>query len=278
MNHLNLDPLLLQALREDIGRGDRTTEAVLAGRQAVRARASVIARERLVLAGWPVFQRVFELLGPVQGECGFREGEWVEPGEIGSLVGSAELLLKAERVALNLLQRMTGIAGRTRILADRIAHTSAILLDTRKTAPLWRELDKYAVRTGGGRNHRWGLDDGILIKENHIAMAGGVEAAVAACRRHASHLERIEVEVQDFGELKEALAAGADVILLDNMSPEEVGSAVELCDGRCRLEVSGGLSEATIEAYAETGVDFLSVGALTHSVRAADISLLLGAS
>ncbi len=274
MNYLNLDPLLLQALREDIGRGDRTTEAVLAG-ESVPASGDVVARERLVLAGWPVFVRAFELLGEMNSTCRYREGDWVEPGSLGNLKGSADVLLKGERVALNLLQRLCGIATRTRLLADRIAHTPARLLDTRKTTPLWRELEKYAVRTGGGANHRHGLDDGILIKENHIAMAGGVLEAIAACRRHAAHLQRVEVEVRNLAELDQALAGGAEAILLDNMSVEQVREAVRRVEGRCKIEVSGGLNEDTLVAYAETGADFLSMGALTHSVRACDVSLLL---
>ncbi len=276
MNLLNLDPRLRRALREDIGRGDLTTSAILDGKESPAAAAEVVARESLVLAGWPVFVRVFELLGEVRAECSHREGDWVEAGRLGTLHGPARVLLEGERTALNLLQRMCGIATRTRRLAETISHTSARLLDTRKTTPLWRDLEKYAVRTGGGRNHRHGLDDGILIKENHIAMAGGVAAAVRACRDHATHLQKVEVEVRDSSELEQALAAGADVVMLDNMSVEEVRQAVAVADGRCLLEVSGNLNEQTLVAYAETGADFLSMGGLTHSVRARDISLLVG--
>ncbi len=275
MEFLNLDTLLLQALREDIGRGDLTTEAVLGSDPTRTATARVVAREPLVLAGWPVFGRVFQLLGRVEVESTYPEGAWVEPGDLGTAQGTAAVLLKGERVALNLLQRLCGIATRTRRLCEEVRHTSVRLLDTRKTTPLWRDLEKYAIRVGGGCNHRSGLDDGILIKENHVALAGGVASAVAACRRRASHLQKIEVEVGTLAELEEALAAGADVVLLDNMTVSQVLEAVAKAEGRCQLEVSGGLDESSLRAYAESGVDFLSVGALTHSIRSCDISLLI---
>lgn len=280
MDFLNLDPLILAALREDLGRGDVTTGAILAdaaheGWESRQASAEIVAKQDLALAGWPVFLRVFQLLGEVRDERLFPEGAWAPPGTLGRLRGHPGLLLKGERTALNLLQRMCGVATATRRLVDKIAHTGAQVLDTRKTTPLWRAIEKYAVRMGGGRNHRMGLDDAVLIKENHIAVAGGVRQAIQSCRRRASHLKKIEIEVRDAGQLEEAIAAGADVVMLDNMSPAQVREAVAIARGRCLLEVSGGVDEENIVDFAETGVDFISVGALTHSYAAADVSMLI---
>ncbi len=277
MDFLSLDPLLRRALREDLGRGDITTEAILQSNphaDGVRT-AQVLARQRMILAGWPVFIRVFQLLGPVTGQIRYAEGDWVEPGCMGTLKGPVSILLKAERVALNFLQRLCGIATRTRGCVDRVASSGVRVLDTRKTTPLWRSLEKYAVRMGGGQNHRMGLDDGVLIKENHIAAAGGVVAAVRACRERCGHLQRIQVEVTNRDELADALDAGADAVLLDNMPLEEVRRSVATCEGRCLVEVSGGITGQNLQAYAETGVDFVSMGSLTHSVAACDISLML---
>ena len=277
MDFLSLDPLLRQALQEDLGRGDITTEAILQSNphaDGVRT-AQVLARQRMVLAGWPVFIRVFQLLGPVTGRIRYGEGDWVETGCMGTLEGSVSILLKAERVALNFLQRLCGIATRTRGCVDRVGSSRVRVLDTRKTTPLWRSLEKYAVRMGGGQNHRMGLDDGVLIKENHIAAAGGVAAAVRACRELCGHLQRVQVEVTNQDELAEALDAGADAVLLDNMPVEEVRRSVAACAGRCLVEVSGGITRRNLQAYAETGVDFISMGSLTHSVASSDISLIL---
>ena len=277
MDFLSLDPLLRQALQEDLGRGDITTEAILQSNphaDGVRT-AQVLARQRMVLAGWPVFIRVFQLLGPVTGRIRYGEGDWVETGCMGTLEGSVSILLKAERVALNFLQRLCGIATRTRGCVDRVGSSRVRVLDTRKTTPLWRSLEKYAVRMGGGQNHRMGLDDGVLIKENHIAAAGGVAAAVRACRERCGHLQRIQVEVTNQDELADALDAGADAVLLDNMPVEEVRRSVAACAGRCLVEVSGGITGQNLQAYAETGVDFISMGSLTHSVASSDISLIL---
>lgn len=277
MDYLSLDPLLRQALQEDLGRGDVTTEAILRANphaDAVRT-AQVLARQRMILAGWPVFIRVFQLLGPVSGQARYGEGDRVEPGCLGTLEGPVSTLLKAERVALNFLQRLCGIATRTRGCVDRVGSSHVRVLDTRKTTPLWRSLEKYAVRAGGGQNHRMGLDDGVLIKENHIAAAGGVRAAVEACRERSGHLQQIRVEVTNQEELAVALDAGADVVLLDNMTVEEVRRSVATCAGRCLVEASGGITHRNLHAYAETGVDFVSMGSLTHSVASSDISLML---
>ena len=277
MDFLSLDPLLRQALQEDLGRGDVTTEAILQSNpRADRVRtAQVLARRRMVLAGWPVFIRVFQLLGPVSGQARYGEGDWVEPGCLGTLEGSVSTLLKAERVGLNFLQRLCGIATQTRGCVDRVGSSRVRVLDTRKTTPLWRNLEKYAVRAGGGQNHRMGLDDGVLIKENHIAAAGGVRAAVEACRERSGHLQQIRVEVTNQEELDVALDAGVDVVLLDNMPVEEVRRSVAACAGRCLVEASGGITRQNLQAYAETGVDFISMGSLTHSVASSDISLML---
>lgn len=276
MNWLKLDPLIREALNEDLGRGDVTTEAIIesiGGSVSVAAR--VMAKQPLILAGWPVFVRVFNTLGSIENETSHAEGSQAGPGLLGVLKGPAEVILSAERVALNLLQRCCGIATETRRLVEKVAHTKTQILDTRKTAPGWGILDKYAVRVGRGRNHRMGLDDGLLIKENHVALAGGVGAAVQAARRRANHLQKIELEVRNFEELELALQCRVDVILLDNMSPVEIRQAVERSAGRCVLEVSGGITESNLVDYAESGADFISLGALTHSVRACDISLLI---
>lgn len=278
MDFLGLDPLLRTALQEDVGRGDITTDAILEGRSVQNAKrtaeARILAREEFILAGWPVFLRVFQLLGNVESEVYFREGERVAEC-IGTLRGETSVLLKGERVALNFLQRMSGISTLTRKFVDLIAPTGVRLLDTRKTTPLWRSLEKYAVRLGGGQNHRLGLDDGILIKENHVALAGGIPAAIEACRNRSRHLQKIEIEVRSIEELRQAVEAGAEVVLLDNIPVDEVRRAVQVTDGRCLLEVSGGVDESNIVQYAETGVDFVSLGKLTHSYRSVDISMLL---
>lgn len=281
MDLLNLDPLLRQALAEDLGRGDITTDAIL-GRTGsstvheIRFQATLFAKENLVLAGWPIFIRVFQLLGAVKAQPRLEEGAPVSPGDtVGTLEGEASLLLKGERVALNFLQRMCGVATLTRSFVERVAHTEAKVLDTRKTTPLWRVLEKYAVRVGGGHNHRLGLDDGILIKENHIAVAGGVREAIEACRSAMNHLQKIEIEVRNSEEISEALSSGADILLLDNMTPEQVHEAVEMVKGRCLIEVSGGVDESNIVQYAEAGADFVSSGVLTHSSPSSDLSLIL---
>ncbi len=281
MDFLSLDPLLKQALQEDLGRGDITTEAILGMsksslRGAIQAQAVLVGKEKFILAGWPIFVRVFQLLGEVQAQTSFEEGAQVEQeSTVGKLSGAASLLLKGERVAMNFLQRMSGVATQTRKYVELVAHTTAKVLDTRKTTPLWRSLERYAVRTGGGLNHRFGLDDGILIKENHIAIAGGIEAALDACRSRLKHLHKIEIEVRNLEEVSQAINAGAEVLLLDNMSTQEVQEAVQAVKGRCVLEVSGGVNESNIVKYAEAGVDFISLGTLTHSSPSVDLSLIL---
>jgi len=278
MNFLSLDERLNDALREDLGRGDITTDAVIRsiGSQSAKASARVLAKEGLVLAGWPILVRVFRLLGAVEDEVAFHEGECVGKDQtVGYIRGEPGALLKGERVGLNILQRMCGIASETREFVSRVSHTRAKILDTRKTTPLWRDLEKYAVRCGGGYSHRHGLDDGILIKENHSAVAGGVANAIRACRESGSHLHRIEVEVRDLNELREALSARADVVLLDNMTVDQVKEAVGIINGQALIEVSGGIRRDNVADYAEAGAHFISLGALTHSYRSRDISILL---
>ena len=278
MNSLNLEPLIRLALQEDIGSGDITTEAILqkSRRSDSVLEAKVVAKESFTLAGWPVFLQVFELLGPVESESQIADGDLVRPGVLGSIRARPSVLLQGERLALNFLQRMCGVATLTRKCVDLVAPTKVRILDTRKTTPLWRTLEKYAVRMGGGNNHRLGLYDGILIKENHIALAGGITQALEACRERRNHLQKVEIEVTSLEELEEALEAGADAVLLDNMEPGTVAEAVGLAQGRCQLEVSGGVHEGNLLQYAQAGVDFISLGALTHSYRAVDISLQLG--
>jgi nicotinate-nucleotide pyrophosphorylase (carboxylating) len=259
--------LVNEFLHEDIGRGDITTQAVVA--DTARGRGRFWAKQDLVIAGLEVAEAVFITLDPeLQLEAFVYEGETVKAGtEIARLDGPASVLLAGERVALNLLQRMSGIGqANTRIV------------DTRKTAPGLRRLDKYAVTVGGGYNHRFGLDDGILIKDNHIMLAGSVEKAIRRARAHAGHLNKIEVEVASLEQLNEALQAQADVILLDNMTPEQTAAAVavvreaEKNGQRILLEASGGITLDNVAAYAQAGVDMISIGALTHSVKAVDIS------
>ena len=269
------DLFLWLALQEDIGHGDVTTETVVDA--DALGEATVVGREPFVLSGSHAFGRVFQLLdSSVHTEFHFKDGDPIEAGvPILKLEGRVRTLLTGERTALNLLQRLSGIATLTRRMADAIAGTSCKLLDTRKTTPLWRALEKEAVRHGGGVNHRFGLFDGVLIKDNHVAAAGGVKEAVRKARQGAPHTLKIEVEVDRLEQLEEALEAGADVVLLDNFSLDALKEAVVQNRGRALLEASGGVTLQSIRAIAETGVDLVSCGALTHSARAIDISMEL---
>ncbi|MBW6485529.1 MAG: carboxylating nicotinate-nucleotide diphosphorylase [Syntrophobacterales bacterium] len=268
-----LKDFIRSALAEDVGAGDMTTNAVLTGRE--NGAAAATAKDDLVLAGIEVFGEVFLTFDPTLiFSPRKQDGENVAKGEIiAEISGSLASILTAERVALNLLQRMCGIATMTRRFVNEAAGTKARIIDTRKTVPNLRALDKYAVRAGGGFNHRFALYDGVLIKDNHIAAAGGITAALKKARAFIPHTLKIEVEVKDSAELQEALQAGADSILLDNMDVSGIAAAVEIVQGRIPLEASGNMTLERIRQVAETGVDFISVGALTHSVRAADISL-----
>jgi nicotinate-nucleotide pyrophosphorylase (carboxylating) len=270
------EALLLLALEEDLGRGDATSDAVFASDDAPRT-GRIVAKEPLVLCGVELVQAVF---ARVDARVAVRplvaDGARLARGQTAiEIEGPVRGLLAAERTALNFLQRLSGVATLTRRFVDEVAHTRAIIVDTRKTTPGWRALDKRAVVVGGGRNHRADLGSGILIKDNHVAAAGGVRAAIERAQRHAPHSLRIEVEVTTLAELDEALAARAEIVLLDNMTPAAVKDAVARVSGRARVEVSGGVTLETVRAYAEAGAEIISVGALTHSARAVDLSLEL---
>ncbi len=263
------------ALSEDIAAGDVTTEATID--PEAQGAGRIVAREAGVVAGLDVAALVFEKLDPaVRFERHVRDGDEVQPGQpVATVSGPLRALLTGERVALNFLQHLSGVATKTRRLAALIAHTKAKLLDTRKTTPGMRLLEKYAVRCGGGENHRMNLAEAVLLKDNHIAAVGGVAEAVRRARERAPRGLRVQVEVSSIAELEEALSAGAHAVLLDNMSLEDIRRAVELCAGRCFVEASGGVTEKTIVAIAEAGVDAISCGALTHSAPALDMSLEL---
>jgi len=265
--------LLRSAFKEDIGFGDITTTAVLTGEET--GAASALAKSEIVVAGIDVFREAFFYIDrQIQFTGGSVDGQSAVKGEILAAVsGPLHSILIAERVALNFFQRMCGIATLTRQYVDQVRGTHAKILDTRKTVPGLRYLDKYAVRIGGGANHRFGLCDGVLIKDNHIAAAGGISRALARVHDRIPHTLKVEIEVKNLHELEEALFAGADVIMLDNMTIEEMQKAVSLVNGRVPLEASGNVNLTNVKQIAETGVDFISVGRLTHSAPAADISL-----
>ncbi len=268
-----VERVVLAALAEDIGAGDVTTEATVAV-DAVGT-AELLVKEAGVVCGLRVAETAFRALDPeIRFEARARDGDPVQAQTVVARVtGSERALLTAERVALNFLGRLSGIATLTRRYVDAVEGTGAAILDTRKTTPGLRALEKHAVAAGGGRNHRFGLDDAVLIKDNHLRAAGSIGAAVMLVRA-ATDLP-VEVECETLAEVEEALAADVDAILLDNMSLDELRAAVALVDGRARLEGSGGVTLDTIRAIAETGVDEISVGALTHSARALDVSLEL---
>ncbi len=270
---LQLDELFRLALLEDIGSGDATTLSVIP--PGLDASAVVFGREPFVLSGSKPFRRIFELLDPeIRIECLFPDGEQIGPNvAVFRIEGRARTILTGERTALNFAQRLSGIATLTRKMSDAIAGTGCQLLDTRKTTPLWRSLEKEAVRHGGGTNHRFGLAGGILIKDNHIAAAGGLKESVLRARKSAPHTLRIEVEVENIEQLDEAIAAGADIVLLDNFTLDMLRKAAAIGKGRVLLEASGGVTFETVRAIAETGVDFVSCGALTHSARAIDLTM-----
>ena len=265
------------ALEEDLGPGDVTTDALIP--PDIHGLGSIVAKAAGVIAGVEVALEVFRHANPdVETRTLITDGSEVSPGVVVAEVeGSIASILKGERVALNFLQRLSGIATATSMYVKAVQGTKARIVDTRKTVPGIRQLEKYAVRMGGGHNHRYNLADGILIKDNHIAALRaqelGLAEIVSRARENSPHTLRVEIEVESIDEAKEALEAGADVILLDNMSPEEMRQVVTLTEGRRLLEASGGINLETVRAVAETGVDLISVGALTHSVMAMDISL-----
>jgi nicotinate-nucleotide pyrophosphorylase (carboxylating) len=274
-NHPSISRLITTALEEDLGRGDVTTLATIPPDYA--AQAKITAKAGLTIAGLPLVEMVLQAVDVQTGARLLKsEGNVVKKGEIAvELWGKAASLLIAERTLLNFLQRLSGVATLTRQFVDAIAGTKCKIIDTRKTLPGFRLLDKYAVTQGGGINHRMGLDDGVLIKDNHIAVCGGVGAAVRLARRRVSALLRIEVECTTLAELQEAIDAQADIILLDNMSTAQMQEAVQIVRGRALLEASGNMNLERVREVAETGVDFISVGALTHSVAAMDLSMAI---
>jgi nicotinate-nucleotide pyrophosphorylase (carboxylating) len=297
-----IDELVRGALAEDVGSGDATTTAIVPA--GTPAKARIIARQTLVCAGLPIAENVFRALDrEMRVGCLHNDGSFVEPGaELVEIAGEAQAILTGERTALNFLAHLCGIATLTRRFVEQLAGTHARMRDTRKTMPGLRALEKYAVKCGGGTNHRFGLFDAILIKENHIAIAGGVKAALdrahaytslkmaaprAASAYDAARLEpeaagagqlSVQIEVRNEAELREALESGAEAVLLDNMTPEEAKRCVQLARslrGDCMIEISGGITLDNVRSYAETGADFLSSGALTHSAPSANLSLLV---
>ncbi len=274
-NSPGISDLIRRALEEDIGTGDLTSAATVPA--AARAAGEIVAKQELVLAGLPLAERVWRSLDPsLRFEAQSTDGTLVSSGAVvARLRGQARALLAGERVALNFLQHLSGIATRTRQLVLAVSGTKARIRDTRKTLPGLRRLEKYAVRLGGGENHRFGLFDGILIKENHIALAGSVRRAIELAREKSPAVP-LEVEVRNVAELDEAIAAVplCGIVLLDNMSPDQVRACVLRAGGRVKMEVSGGIRANNVRAYAEAGADYIAVGALTHSAPAADLSFL----
>ncbi len=261
------------ALKEDLGPGDITTSAIID--PSIKGKARLLAKEEIILAGVEVFSKVFSLLDPeIVVEYNYHDGDVVPNGkDIGIVKGSMRGILIGERTALNFLQHLSGIATLTRKYVDKTDPSQVRVIDTRKTTPGLRILEKYAVRMGGGTNHRFGLFDGILIKDNHIAVAGSISEALEKIKGRVPHTLRIEVEVENIKGVEEAIGAGADAILLDNMSLEEMKEAVSIAGGRVLLEASGGVTLESIEEISKTGIDLISVGAITHSARSVDISL-----
>ena len=270
---LNVDHLIKEALQEDISSEDVTTNAVM--KEAVTGEVQLICKQDGVVAGLDVFPRVFEILDEnVKTDFYCKDGDEVKKGELmGIITGDIRALLSGERVALNYLQRMSGIATYTHSVAMLLEGTKTKLLDTRKTTPNMRIFEKYAVRVGGGYNHRYNLSDGVLLKDNHIGAAGSVAKAVEMAKEYAPFVRKIEVEVENLDMVREAVDAGADIIMLDNMSPEDMKEAIRIIDGRAETECSGNVTKENIDRLTSLGVDYISSGALTHSAPVLDISL-----
>lgn len=270
---VNIDDLILMALKEDISSEDITTNSVM--REKKLGAVQLICKQDGVIAGLEIFKRVFELLDrETITKLYFRDGDRVKKGDLlGEVEGDIRVLLSGERTALNYLQRMSGIATYTNNMVKLLEGSSVKLLDTRKTTPNMRIFEKYAVKVGGGNNHRYNLSDGILLKDNHIDAAGGVANAIKMAKEYAPFVRKIEVEVENLDMLKEALEAGADIIMLDNMSPEMMKEAVKLTRGKAVTECSGNITKENIQTIIDTGVDYVSSGALTHSAPILDVSL-----
>lgn len=270
---INADKLIMQALEEDITSEDISTNAVMP--QYQKGQVELICKQDGIVAGLQVFCRVFELLDDtVSFEMFAKDGDAVKKGELMAVItGDIRALLSGERTALNFLQRMSGIATYTHSIAEMLKDSKTTLLDTRKTTPNMRIFEKYAVKVGGGSNHRYNLSDGVMLKDNHIGAAGGIAKAVAMAKSYASFVHKVEVEVENLDMVKEAVEAGADIIMLDNMTAEEMREAVKLIDGRALTECSGNVTKENIQNIVDIGVDYVSSGALTHSAPIMDISL-----
>lgn len=270
---LNADPLILSALKEDITEEDVSTNSVMPDREP--GKVDLLAKEDGIIAGLQVFERVFLLLDPdTVFETDVKDGDSVQNGQrIGTVTGDIRVLLSGERTALNYLQRMSGIATLTRRMVDLLAGTGIRLLDTRKTTPNNRIFEKYAVRCGGGQNHRYNLSDGVLLKDNHISAAGGVREAVEAARKYAPFVRKIEVEVETLDQVREAVEAGADIIMLDNMDHDRMKEALDVIQGKAEVEISGNVTKEKLASIRDLPVDYISSGALTHSAPILDLSL-----
>lgn len=272
MNWLLVEENVRKALNEDLQFGDVTTESIVVSDKL--AKVDIIAKEDGIIAGTEVFIMVFKILGDVDVKFLVKDGHSVKKGEVfGEVTGDAKKILMGERVALNFMQRMCGIATLTREFVKKLEGTKTRLLDTRKTTPNMRLFEKYAVKVGGGTNHRFGLNDGVMIKDNHIEAAGGIKNAISMARTNSPFVRKIEVEVECIEQLEEALEAKADIIMLDNMDLNMLKQAVELIDNKAEIEASGNVTLDTIEEIAKTGVDFISTGAVTHSFKVLDISM-----
>ena len=270
---MQADKLIRMALQEDITSEDVSTNAVM--RSAVKGTVDLIAKEDGIIAGLDVYARVFQILDEkTEISFNFKDGEAVKKGDLlGTVTGDIRVLLSGERVALNYLQRMSGIATYTKQVSKLLEGSKVTLLDTRKTTPNMRIFEKYAVRVGGGYNHRYNLSDGVLLKDNHIGAAGSVAKAVEMAKEYAPFVRKIEVEVENLDMVREAVDAGADIIMLDNMSPEDMKEAIRIIDGRAETECSGNVTKENIDRLTSLGVDYISSGALTHSAPVLDISL-----
>lgn len=272
MNSLIVDEIIRNALLEDGAFDDITTNSII--KVSENCKVDLICKEAGILCGTTVFKRVFELLDNAKAEFYVADGEEIKKGQvIGIIEGSTATVLSGERVALNLLQRMCGIATITNKFVNEIKHTNTRLLDTRKTTPNLRILERYAVKVGGGKNHRYNLSDGVLIKDNHIAAAGGIKEAIELVRGNVSFVKKIEIETEELDQVREAVEAGADIIMLDNMDVSTIKEALKIIDKRAMTEVSGNVDLKTVKKLAETGVDFISTGFITHSAKILDLSM-----
>ena len=270
---LNVDPLILSALSEDINNEDVSTNSVMS--ENVAGQVDLICKEDGIICGLPVFERVFYLLDPqTKFDVLVKDGDAVKAGQkLGTVYGDIRVLLSGERTALNYLQRMSGIATYTHEMAELLKDSPITLLDSRKTTPNNRIFEKYAVKIGGGKNHRYNLSDGVLLKDNHIGAAGGVKEAVLAAKDYAPSVRKIEIEVETLEMVKEAVEAGADIIMLDNMDHDQMQEAVALIAGRAEIEISGNVIKANVASYLDLDVQYVSSGALTHSAKILDLSL-----